>query len=138
MKAETTELHDLFCLKNPADPSQPHGSTSEDLAEIEEEDDSILCRSCGSALTSTKFKISVNESHTHVFANPAGFVFEIACFSNASGCGSASIPSDDFSWFRGYRWMVSVCKLCLNHNGWIFESKNHFFYGLILDQIIYI
>jgi len=141
MKAELTEHINVFCLKNdPGDLLTPSETSVEDPSEDnkDNEDDSfIICKNCGSPLTSTKFKTSVNGNHTHAFANPYGMIFEIACFSKAPGCASASRPSDEFSWFYGYRWMVSVCRLCLNHNGWIFESREHFFFGLILDRIIY-
>ena len=138
MKAEQTDNTNIFCLKDSPDdlPSTSEISVEEPSKDHDDEV-FILCKNCGSPLTSIKFKISVNGNHTHAFVNPYGMIFEIACFSKAPGCGSASRASDEFSWFKGHKWMVSVCKLCLNHNGWIFESKDHFFFGLILDQIIY-
>ncbi|WP_051283897.1 cereblon family protein [Desulforegula conservatrix] len=137
MKAELNHKANIFCLKSDPDdlPSETVSSFDEAYAKHEDEN-FILCRNCGSPLTSINFKISVNGNHTHAFVNPYGMVFEIACFSKAPGCSAASRPSDEFSWFKGHTWMVSVCKLCLNHNGWLFESKDHFFFGLILDQII--
>lgn len=138
MKAELNYKANIFCLKSDPDdlPSATVSSIEEAHAKNEHEN-FILCKNCGSPLTSINFKISVNGNHTHAFVNPYGMVFEIACFSKAPGCNAASRPSDEFSWFKGHTWMVSVCKLCLNHNGWLFESKDHFFFGLILDQIIY-
>lgn len=136
MKAEQANHTNIVCFKKiPGDLPKLLELSAENSSEKYEDERFILCRNCGSPLTSIKFKISVNGNHTHVFANPFGMIFEIACFSNAPGCGSVSRPSDEFSWFRGHTWMISVCKLCLNHNGWIFESKDHFFFGLISDQI---
>lgn len=142
MNAETTDsiktAQDEQCLKE----SRDNAEISPDKSVLEETGDSkneksVLCRNCGNLLTSSSFKTSVNGQHIHIFANPYGMVFEIACFSKAHGCAAASRPSEEFSWFRGYRWKVAVCRLCLNHNGWIFESDGEFFLGLITDQIVH-
>jgi len=96
----------------------------------------ILCRQCAQVITSRHEKMSVNGSHRHTFANPHGIVFEIGCFRTVTGCGYAGSPSDEFSWFPGYRWRIVVCGMCLTHLGWLFMSAGgNTFHGLILDRL---
>ena len=96
----------------------------------------ILCRQCSQVITSRHEKMSVNGSHRHTFANPHGIVFEIGCFRTVTGCGVAGSPSDEFSWFPGYRWRIVVCGMCLTHLGWLFMSAGgNTFNGLILDRL---
>lgn len=104
------------------------------------DDPVILCRNCRNAVTKPEFRISVANGFSHTFANPAGHVFEIGCFSRADGCTAASPPSSEFSWFKGYVWHVGICRHCQAQLGWIFSSSTGTgragFFGLILDQLI--
>jgi len=100
------------------------------------EDPYILCRQCRQAITTPSDRIAVQGSHQHTFANPHGAVFEIGCFKTARGCGYAGPPTDEFSWFAGYRWRVCFCSMCLTHLGWLFISGGgDMFHGLILDRL---
>jgi hypothetical protein len=47
----------------------------------------IVCRFCRNYITATRTKIEMRGRHTHVFANPAGVVFEVGCFSIDKGTG---------------------------------------------------
>lgn len=106
-------------------------------AEILEQEEYIRCRQCRNILASLDDRISVRGSHQHTFANPHGIVFIIGCFTSVQGCGHVGPPSDEFSWFSGYRWRVAVCLLCLTHLGWFFTSSGkESFHGLILDRLI--
>jgi hypothetical protein len=97
----------------------------------------ILCRQCNQVITTRDDKLSVHGSHYHTFANPHGLVYDIGCFRAVIGCGYAGPPSDEFTWFKGYRWRVTVCGMCLTHLGWLFMSgSGDNFHGLILDRII--
>ena len=113
--------------------------SSEDQAQSEDtnEESPILCRYCGNPITSLRFRLFVDGKHTHIFANPHGLIFEIACFVRADGCAAIGKASQEFLLFLNHTWKVCVCKLCLNHNGWLFESPDHFFFGLITDQLTY-
>jgi hypothetical protein len=102
-----------------------------------EEEKQYLCRFCNSMITTAADQASVNDSHSHIFANPHGFVFEIGCFRNAKGCFYFGTPSEEFSWFAGYAWQIAGCRLCKNHLGWYFSSKNDSFFGLILDRLVF-
>ncbi|UCF93847.1 MAG: hypothetical protein JSW39_06715, partial [Desulfobacterales bacterium] len=102
-----------------------------------EEEKHILCRQCQQAVTSPAERITVQGSHEHTFANPHGLIFDIGCFKAAKGCGYAGPPTEEFSWFKGYSWKISVCGRCLTHLGWLFISRSgDSFHGLILDRLI--
>ena len=136
----TTSIFAFF-LRIPADKPGEEGDTTVLEKEAEErspeEEEYILCRQCHQAITKPAEHIAMGGSHRHTFANPYGIVFEIGCFRSAEGCGYAGAPSDDFSWFAGYRWRVCFCTMCLTHLGWMFSQKaGDIFHGLILDRLI--
>ncbi len=125
----------LFFRDNPMD----HGVTR--LAQARNDlqtarPGAVRCRVCHSAVTDTDNGIAVNGSHSHIFANPHGYVFEIACYKRAAGCRVMLAPSMEFSWFRGYHWQVAICKTCSNHLGWYFQSSESSFYGLIQKNLM--
>ncbi len=97
----------------------------------------ILCRQCANMVTDPNQGTWINGSHRHTFANPIGVVYEIGCFSEAPGCRPVGPASDEFTWFAGYLWRVSICSKCLTHLGWQFlSSAGHGFFGLIFDRLI--
>ena len=79
---------------------------------------------------------SVNGSHQHTFFNPAGVVYEINCYSQARGCVVHGLPTDEFSWFKGYVWQYAACITCQEHLGWFFSSSDTTFYGLIAGKLL--
>lgn len=131
-----TDTSAITCLKGSPDADISAEESVMEETRDNEKEKPILCRNCGNPLTSRAFMTAVNGQNVHVFANPYGMVFEIACFARAQGCAAVGRASDEFSWFKGYTWRISVCNLCLEHNGWLFESGNNFFFGLITDRII--
>jgi hypothetical protein len=98
-------------------------------------EDFILCKLCGHRITTSSASIAVGNSHLHTFANPAGLLFDIGCFKSAPGCLNTGPFTHEFSWFKGYKWRISVCESCHAHIGWMFGSANHIFFGLILDRL---
>ena len=129
-------------LKTPPDiPKQPGtGTVVEDEVneQVPAKADYILCRHCGSVITSLDERISVSGSHQHMFANPQRIVLELGCFRSAPGRGYSGPSTDEFTWFRGFSWKVAVCRTCFTHLGWLFVSKSsNSFNGLILDHLIY-
>ncbi|WP_320008845.1 cereblon family protein [Maridesulfovibrio sp.] len=95
----------------------------------------VLCRTCGAEITDNSFATRVNNSHEHSFFNPHGYVFQIRCYSAATGCRYSGKPSYEFTWFAGCSWQIAVCKACLSHLGWRFQSDSTYFYGLIRDKL---
>lgn len=98
-------------------------------------DEAIHCKVCGKAVTSRDEKIAVQGSHTHTFFNPAGVVFELGCYSAASGCYSAGEATSEFTWFANYVWRFALCRGCKSHLGWFFETSESSFFGLILVNL---
>ncbi len=131
----------IYCLREPADPSDPEidiAIIEEEAEEPEpEEEEYIICRQCRQAITRPHDRIAMQGSHQHTFANPHGIVFDIGCFKNVIGCGYAGAASDEFTWFAGYKWRICYCVMCLTHLGWIFSSTGgDVFHGLILEKLI--
>lgn len=104
--------------------------------EPENEESWIVCRKCRQRLSRPSEGTIINGAHRHIFANPSGIVFEIACYRNVQGCSSAGPPSTEFTWFAGHSWQIIICAGCLTHLGWRFVS-NHGgqFHGFIVDRI---
>lgn len=95
------------------------------------------CRACRLVVCQRGHRTQVNGTHTHTFANPHGVVFEIGCFRDAPGCHQTGPAYDDFSWFSGYRWRISVCGGCGSHLGWMFVATTApAFFGLILERLV--
>jgi hypothetical protein len=95
----------------------------------------ILCKSCRYIITSTDKSIAVNGKFKHTNANPAGIVYEIGCFSSATGCIIWGNTVPEYTWFPGYSWCYAICLNCLEHLGWFYQSNENRFFGLILDRI---
>jgi len=102
-----------------------------------EEERKLLCRSCLLVITSRDERIDFQGSHEHTFANPHGLVYRFGCFLSAVGCRHTGVPSDDFTWFPGFKWRVALCGFCLTHLGWLFmKNTEGSFHGLIVDRLI--
>jgi len=126
----------LICREKgqPAAGDTPEIDTADDAdAAIEK---ALLCRQCRSVITSRRYAISVDGNHVHAFFNPAGIIFEIRCFKQAEGCTVQGEPTDEFSWFKGYVWRYALCATCLIHLGWLFDSGETFFFGLIDNKLV--
>ena len=102
-----------------------------------EKDAPLLCAHCSAPVTSRDQAIEINGRHEHAFFNPAGIAYEIRCFRRAPGCLIQGDPTNEFTWFAGYRWQFSLCSTCLTHLGWFFSSlERPPFYGLISNRLI--
>ena len=111
-------------------------------------DPGIVCKNCNALVTKPQFAIHTQEGFSQNFANPAGHVFEIGCFTTASGCCAGSARSSQFTWYPGYDWCIGICRNCTFQLGWIFlpvrqnfrqnfrQNPGSKFYGLILDHLI--
>lgn len=99
-------------------------------------EDYLLCIFCSQVITSHSEKIEVQGSHRHTFTNPNGFMFDIGCFRNASGCHFEGPPTHEFSWFQGYGWEFTMCGKCNAHLGWHFIGGSSSFNGLILNRLV--
>ncbi|MEM7030148.1 MAG: cereblon family protein [Chloroflexota bacterium] len=94
------------------------------------------CVECHHPITRKDQKIEVNGQHRHVCMNPHGYVYQLGCFSTASGCLPASQPTEEFSWFPGYAWQICVCEQCHTLIGWAFRAPDARFWGLIINQLV--
>lgn len=127
----------LFLRRGGPDPGGDPGAEDETSRDHDlDAERAILCGSCGAPVTDLDAATAVAGNHAHTFFNPAGYRFEIGCFTRAPGCVNLGIPTDEFSWFPGYRWSFSACGGCGNHLGWRFSSDDGgLFWGLILKEL---
>jgi len=95
------------------------------------------CARCGQLVTRSDFAIRVNDDHQHVVFNPAGVVFRVACFRDATSIVATGAASNLFSWFRGYTWRIALCCGCGEHLGWMYEGDGPppLFFGLIAAKL---
>ena len=97
----------------------------------------ILCRHCLHPITLPANGVEISGRHFHTFFNPAGIVFQIACFSQAPGCRLHGQPTATFSWFAGYLWNLALCDNCLEQLGWFYQALDTAgFFGLIRDRLV--
>ncbi len=95
----------------------------------------VFCRGCTHQISTARKLFSIDGSQTHTFFNPAGIIYEIICFTTAPGCIIQGEASSNFPWFAGYTWRVAFCGNCFTHLGWLFESGESAFFGLILKKL---
>ena len=95
----------------------------------------LFCRICNALITYNNQRIEVDSSHSHLRTNPGGHEYHIECFKSAQGCAAFGTATDEFTWFRGYKWQIVVCRGCGEHLGWYFRAGNSF-YGLIASRLI--
>jgi hypothetical protein len=97
----------------------------------------ISCANCGYRITHPEERIHVHGAHEHVFTNPGGYVYRIGCFGGAPGCAEAGPETEEFTWFRGYRWRYAGCAACHTHLGWAYRrGSSTAFYGLIRGRLV--
>lgn len=121
--------------------ADPETETLSAVQTAQQDEPVICCRNCMASVTKPEFAMNKGLGFAQTFANPAGHVFEIGCFSQAGGCVSASARSAEFSWFPGFDWSIGICRNCAVQLGWVFlparAGQGSRFYGLILDMLVF-
>lgn len=121
------------------DPERATESTLlvDDEQQAQRDDQRLLCAACGQVVTRREHRIARGGAHQHTFTNPHGLVFNIGCFSEASGCMQTGEATYEWTWFDGFKWRVALCAHCHAHLGWGYRSNaGEGFYGLILERIV--
>ena len=96
----------------------------------------IICKFCSNNITDSSKIISIENCHNHTFVNPAGIIYNINCYSEAKGCIVTGEKTEEFSWFKGFKWQFASCNSCFNHLGWFYTSDNYSFFGLISNYLL--
>jgi len=97
----------------------------------------LYCGACKHPITSVDQRMEVQGAHEHTCTNPQEVNYRIGCFKQAPGCASIGEPTDEFTWFTGYSWQITLCGSCGLHLGWLFQTSGASgFYGLILAQLV--
>jgi hypothetical protein len=93
------------------------------------------CRACNTRVASEDDAIDPGSADPLRFVNPAGVVFEIACFHHAR-CRVEGEPTLEATWFAGFAWSYAHCANCGAHLGWLYEREGGRFFGLILACLV--
>ncbi len=102
----------------------------------EKEKELLYCISCLKLITSGDQRTRMGENHEHTFFNPGGFMFKIGCFRDAPGSVPQGIPTEEFTWFKGFSWCLAQCGGCFQHIGWHYlRNDQGDFWGLILNML---
>lgn len=97
----------------------------------------LVCRHCGRLVTRPEARTVIDGSHVHVFCNPLGVVFEVACFAFATGLRPEGGAHETFSWFPGHAWRIVLCAGCGEHLGWQFLARGGGgFHGLLPNRLL--
>lgn len=103
--------------------------------------DLILCRCCNNPITSHHDQAIIGNNSQHSFTNPSHVTYHLRCFNNAHGCAIVGTPTQQHSWFAGYRWQLSYCMECSEQLGWYYQyyryqHSQRCFFGLIAGRLI--
>lgn len=124
----------MLCLdERSSDGEAPSLSVDDDVSEDEER--VVRCAVCDRVIARQANRIVRDGRHIHVFTNPHGFTFQIACFDDAPGAASTGEASSEWSWFAGTRWRIALCRGCHGHLGWSFEHDETLFWGFITAKL---
>ncbi len=130
------EPHPLL-LKKPGAGDDHELPAVDDLAEVAAQNQkALLCHHCRKIITSQDQAIEIEGEHLHTFFNPAGIIYELRCFNKAPGCLIYGEPTTEFTWFKAHTWQFCLCRGCLTHLGWFFQSTANSFHGLIKNNLI--
>lgn len=122
-----------LCLFREAPGRRAAGDRREHAAQAAE--DWTLCRTCAHPVARTRDGIAVEGRHRHNLFNPAGILFEVACFAAAPGCRFEGEFTTAFTWFPGHAWRFALCGKCGAHLGWEYRGKDSGFVGLIMSEL---
>ncbi len=95
----------------------------------------VRCVECDHPVAHDRDRVEVDGRHDHVFTNPHGYTFHIACFGDAFGATEAGEPSAEWAWFVGTEWRLAVCGGCFAHLGWSFRGDTRQFWGFVVQRI---
>ena len=108
----------------------------EDREEMVDNKWHILCAECSQAITGDSERIEVNGAHEHTFVNPSGIIFQIGCFARVFETKISGSATEQWCWFKGYRWRMVCCARCGTHLGWVYMAHGEMrFFGLILNRL---
>lgn len=122
--------------RSDADSTSSDIDPDERMDEGEDLDRVVRCATCEHVIAKLDDRFVKDGREDHVFTNPNGTTFHIACWRDASGCAGFGAQSDEWAWFPGWTWQVAVCRGCMTHLGWFFRRDESSFVGLILARIV--
>jgi hypothetical protein len=128
-----TDFNHYYFKSNKFKPEKVLANEKKDQVEPDS-NKKLFCNFCKNLITNEDEAISVEDSHTHTFSNPAGYIYTISCYQTAPGCAVVGEKTTDYSWFTGYAWQLALCHSCHEQLGWQFSNGQQF-YALISDRL---
>jgi hypothetical protein len=91
---------------------------------------------CAQIVTTTRHRCRIQGAHEHRFTNPAGIIYDVACFREAIGCVVVGPDSVEQPWFANFAWRRAFCAGCHAHLGWSFRNPTRAsFFALIVERL---
>lgn len=96
----------------------------------------LNCSNCSRLVAHRKDVFSMSAcGPMAAYVNPGGIVHETLTLHKAHSLFLAGVPSEQDSWFPGYKWTICHCRGCSRHMGWKFTAttpdlKPQAFWGL--------
>ncbi|MFW6049765.1 MAG: cereblon family protein [Myxococcota bacterium] len=94
----------------------------------------LVCKTCGAPIARTGARMRVRGQHEHVCVNPHGIPFHLGCYREARVV-AVGTPTEEWTWFGGFRWQIALCPGCGQHLGWRFTGDD-VFYGLLVSRLV--
>jgi hypothetical protein len=99
------------------------------------------CGGCGSLITLSDQRLTIEGKSRHSFVNPSGIEFDFHSFSSCSGAIALGDATEAHTWFAGYRWRIALCRTCGLHMGWHYEAlfrseRPREFWGILVANLV--
>ncbi|MCB1140917.1 MAG: hypothetical protein H7A24_06805 [Leptospiraceae bacterium] len=95
----------------------------------------VVCASCNTMISDVKFLLSLEGRSLHHFINPSGLRFSFYTFYYTKNTFEYGEPTEEHTWFSGYRWSFLLCEVCQSHLGWYYRNSDDSFFGLVDEKI---
>ena len=88
----------------------------------------LLCKHCMKDGVRTVLAADARRLRSLVIcANPGGFTFVMLLYNTdcvSTYAADIGYYTSQYSWFSEYRWRYTMCRVCANHLGWKYASRN--------------
>lgn len=103
---------------------------------LKDQDGVLQCLRCSSVISdSDQLLHRTDEGCSGLFVNSHGWIHDMITTSQVKleSVSFSGVPTEEFTWFKGYAWQIFNCRRCGSHLGWRYSTKDvskvpsHFF-----------
>ena len=114
------------------------------IADFLRQQDGVLgCARCSSVVSHSQDLLHrTDEGCSGLFVNQHGWIHDMITTSSIEieSVSFSGLPTEEFTWFKGYSWQIFGCRKCGLHLGWRYTSRDEkavplIFYGLRRQSI---